>query len=59
MSRKEPRNAHATGEKVFWAPKTSLPLAGTFPDPFCRESAARHSKNGEVWYNTARMVKGR
>ena len=86
MSRKEPRNAHATGEKVFWAPKTSLPsagrffgsgnvpaaggkvfwlsktslpLAGTFPDPFCRESAARHPKNGEVWYNAARMVKGK
>ena len=30
MSRKEPRNAHATGEKVFWAPKTSLPSAGRF-----------------------------
>jgi cell filamentation protein len=24
-----------------------------------RESAARHPKNGEVWYNTARMAKGR
>ena len=24
-----------------------------------RESAARHSKNGEVWYNTARMSKGK
>ena len=47
MSRKEPRNAHAAGGKVFWLSKTSLLLAGTFPDPFCRESAARHPKNGE------------
>lgn len=47
MSRKEPRNAHATGEKVFGLSERSLPLAGTFPDPFCRESAARHPKNGE------------
>ena len=41
-------------------PLVSRGVAGTYQaGATCRESAARHPKNGEVWYNTARMSKGK
>ena len=41
-------------------PLVSRGVAGTYQAvATCRESAARNTKNGEVWYNTARMSKGK
>ena len=50
--------ARAVAGRFFGSRKRPCRWRGPF-QTLCRESAVRHPKNGEVWYNTARMVKGK